>query len=336
MSGTTANTHKKNQAEPSLGAPALARDLIELRLLMPWADNLAGPSDQLRKLMMNLKSASDDRIRIQIKQTHANATHAFKTGKIDLYFGPLHSLENAPKAALYFSGLPHGGGLNAADLESWTTMTGAGLLFEELGARMGIKPLLAGHMGVQPGLWSKTPINCMADLHGKKVALTGTPKEIISAYGAHPANVPLSSLGSALENGTIDVAECGGYHIAMSLKLHDSATHVAKGVFNPSGTALTLAIAGPLWKSFSKSDQAIFSACASQSYRMALTENRALETPLGVALNRHNQVRLHTLSNDKKKTWERISDAFLANISNTDDLSKRIDASYNAFQKLAV
>jgi len=332
-----AETNPKTRAEPSLSAPALIKDILELRLSMPWSDNLAGPSDQLRKLVMNLKSATDGRIRIEIKQKHSSAATAFQADKADLYFGPLNTHENAPKAALYFTGLPHKGGLSAANLEAWTSMTGAGQPLDELGAHMDFKPLLAGHLGEQPGLWSKTPIQSMADLHGRKVALTGAPEDIMRAFGAHPVKVPMSSLQSALANGTIDVAECGSFHIAMSLKLHSSANYVAKGVFNPEGTALTLTIAKPVWETLSRPDQAIFAACAGQSYRKALTENRALETPLSVALREHNQIKLNTIATtERNQSWERICDTFLAHISSSNDLARRINASYTAFKNLAV
>ncbi len=319
-------------APQAVATPALKKDILNLRLSMPWPDTLSGPSDQLHQLISNLKSATDDRIQIKIEP--ASPEETFDIGKFDLYFGPLHALKNAPPETQYFSGLPHSAGISATNVESWIASAGGGQLLDELGSQLALKPLLAGHMGEKPGLWSHTPIQSMADLQGRNIAVTSASEGVLRAFGAHPVKIAPASLSDALSNRVIDVAECGSFHTAMSLQLHKSARYVANDVFNPSGTTIALAIAKHRWDEMNKSDQAIFRACTSQSYRMSLTDNRTLESTLAIAITRHHQMKLQTLVNDSNLSWERISDTVLAHVSSSSDLARRIDTSYMAFKNL--
>ena len=325
---------KNAKLETSSDKPQTSQNSITVATSSPFPDNLAGPSDQLHKLATSIKQLSNGRIDLAIDTAptpQSNSEWPRGAGNIDAMFMPLHWSPHAHTASLYYSGMPHVKALSATELIDWLSTSGGQTMWDSINAAQYIKPLLAGHLGETPALWSTTRIQNLTDLAGKKVASAGAPPELLRAIGATPVSLPPEHMAEALKSGKIDVAECGSLHTAMSLRIHLVANYAAKGTLTPSGTALALAFTTHAWQGLSEAEQALVTTCANENYRAAINENRALERPLEIALNDHHNVEVSSLETRDNASWQRLADTFAAHIATADDLAAAINASYSAF-----
>ena len=106
-------------------------------------------------------------------------------------------------------------------------------LWDDLGAEAGFKPLLAGHGGTSPPLWSARPLTSLADLEGGKIFAPGLGPDVARALGAEPVALePQEVDRSPFAAARSAFAEWGGALHSMAIGLHRSAVHA-------TGTAST-------------------------------------------------------------------------------------------------
>lgn len=75
-------------------------------------------------------------------------------------------------------------------------------------------------------LWTKFPINHLADVKGKKLRIFSKAQaDYLSSLGAEPVSIPLAELYTAIERGAVDGAVTGP-EWAMGVKLWDIVSHV--------------------------------------------------------------------------------------------------------------
>ena len=83
----------------------------------------------------------------------------------DLTYGGAGRHASLHPAFAFFAGLPFGQGLDAAAQHAWLAVGGGEMLWDELAAELGFKPLLAGHTGPSAGVWA-----------GARLETTGRPR----------------------------------------------------------------------------------------------------------------------------------------------------------------
>lgn len=315
-------------------APAVHAGTRDLHLAMPWPDEVSGLADSAYRLASRIEEATDRRYRIHLRAGTAGAATAFAADDADLYHASEHDNAHRDPAFSYFAGLPFSTGLAPADLEGWLTIGGGQELWDELGAEHGIKPLLAGHLGRGPRLWSNRTINAISDFKGLRVATFGPTTDVMHALGAETVALPARAVGAALAANDIDAAEFGGSMHAMAAGLAPTARIAYEIDREGAGTAISLGVNRRVWDSMSQADRTIFSACASEAYRLAIAESDAHERIILKALVDLHGVSATTLPAGIRTALAPISEAVVAMLAAATPQSQRINTSYMAYRRV--
>lgn len=316
-----------------MAAPAILAGTRDLRLVLPWADAVSGLADSAHRLARRIEETSDRRFRIHITAEADGAAAAVTSGDADLYHASEHDNIHLDPAFAYFSGLPFSAGLAPAALESWLTLGGGQELWDELAAEYGVKPLLAGHLGRGPRLWSNRAIETLGDFEGLRVTAYGPTADVMRALGAVTVSIPAREIGSALKAGDINAAEFGGSLVAMATGLAPAGRLSYELDPDGTGTAITLGISRRLWESLSQSEKVIFAACASEAYRLSVAEADAHERIILSALCSLHGVSAATAPAKIRSALPPITEAVVAMLAAASPRAERINVSYMAFRR---
>lgn len=312
-------------ADTAVAAPALASGVRELRLSTMWPDDVAGFGDSAQRLARRIERASGGRFKIIAADSDADLTHGFE-----------HARTAHHPGFAYFAGLPGHGALNALDLDAWIAVGGGQDLWDGLGAGFGVKPLLAGHTGRWPGLWSAKPVARLADLAGQGLLAQGLVRDVAAGLGAAPLDLGAAAWPEALASGEAAAAEWGGAQANMALGLAAPAKYVVGSGLAPSGSAVTLGVRRAAWDGLAPSDQLLFSACAGEEFRLTLAESRANEAVLRRVLAERHGIGFAPMPEDVAHAVSGVADAVIAHAASRDRAAARIDASYMAFRHVAM
>jgi TRAP-type mannitol/chloroaromatic compound transport system substrate-binding protein len=240
--------------------------LAGIRRLTFSADYAFGAGLGPERLARRIEVATDGRFRIETAPGHLHA---------DLTYGIASRHAAQHRGFAYFGGLPFSQGLNVSDQYTWLAVGGAEMLWNELAAELGFKPLLAGHTGVSAGIWAGARLEQVSDLKGAMLHATGLAADAVRALGATPVEITPRELKAALAAGRIRAAEWLGPLAAVSPDLQPVAQRLYEPGFHRGGTILSLDVRKPLWDGMSASDRAIFEACAAQEYHVSLADAHA-------------------------------------------------------------
>ncbi len=325
LAATTVTATADSEFE-QVTAPAVnTKPIQEFRLGISWAENVAGPADLAHRLATRIREASDGRIRLTLD--YSNAADA------EFVHASEHARAYQHPAFSYFAGLPANAGLDGTDLEAWISTGGGQDLWDRLAADFGDKPLLAGHLGPNPVLWSNREINTGTGLRGLRIAIDGPAAEVARALGADPVEVGSAQLTEALDSGKVDAIEHGATLNAMAIGLPAAARFSVTPSLTPAGTAIALRVRKAVWDKFSQADQALISACAAETYRVSLSEARLAESLLFETLQNRGGIEARTLPNDVSAAMPHLSKAIIAALSGHDNSARRINASYMIFRR---
>jgi TRAP-type mannitol/chloroaromatic compound transport system substrate-binding protein len=302
-------------------APAVLSGVRELTLS---SDRAYQPGEGADRLARRIEAATDSRYRIVIRDGDG----------ADLSYGGVWRHAGLHRAFHILAGLPFSQGLEASALQTWLAVGGGSMLWEDLAAGFGHKPLVVGHTGPSAGVWAANRLETPADLVGTRVDAEGLAGDVLRALGAAPAMLAATDLRAALADGRLQAAEWLGPLAEIAPDLQPLAQRLYQPGFNRNGMLLSLDVARPLWDRMSAADHAVFEGCAAQEYQLSLTEAaahtliaRQVETPSKWP------VRL-AWSSEFGAEFERTAAEAVEAIAAIDPASRRIHDSYRAFQRM--
>ncbi|KAB2912229.1 MAG: twin-arginine translocation signal domain-containing protein [Hyphomicrobiaceae bacterium] len=305
--------------------PAINSGIEHLMLVSAWEPDL--PGFDAARLARRIETTTAGRYRVEIRAKGATAR-----ADADLSFASAHQFADLHPAFAYFAGLPAGLGFDSAALPMWLAVGGGQLLWDELAAAAGFKPLLAGHTGVLSGLWTNRRFDEVGDWAGARMAVGGLAREVVRALGATPVEVTASDLRAALAEGRIDAAEWLGPLAAASPVLLPLAQRRYTRALNDTGTALSLGVRRSLWERMGAADQAAFEACAAEAYQQSLAESamhRFIENEIAPTTK---WPAAQALPASIAAAVRGATIAALERVAATDEASRRIHDSYQAFR----
>ena len=323
---STAATTVAGATEPEIAAPSVTGAQRTLELGMPWSDDGKGFGDSARRLARRIEALTDSRYRIEIH----DAKPAAAAG--DLTHGTAHDYAAHHPAFAYFAGLPGVHGLSAQDFATWLTVGGGQMLWDDLAAEVGVKPLLAAHSGAPPPLWSAAPLASLSDLAGRKIYAPGLGAEVARALGAEIVSIDARNVAAGMADGSIDIAEWGGLLASMAQGIPAHARYATGTGFNTAGTALALHVSLDVWNSLPSADKAALEAATLQEFHASCAEARAHDAIARKTLASRFGVVFTSFPADIAEAVKRVADATVAHVAGRDAKSKRIDASYMAFR----
>lgn len=321
-------------AGSSPAGPAVLTGPRRFGMSSNWADSVSGPADIAHRLALRIHEASGGQLQLTLKHTSpTNTSASFAESEMEFYHGCEHDRSPLHPAFAYFTGLPSNSGLAAADLETWISYSGGQELWDDLAASYGYKPLLAGHLGTAPMLWTNHPLSDRNTFRDLRIAGIGPTADLARALGANPVAIPAQQLPLALETADVDAVEFGALLNAMGAGIAQRARFGYSPGLAPSGTAVALNIRLDVWEGLSSADRTIITACASEAYRTSLSEARLSNSVLLDTLKRKHPLKLAALPEDVAAALPHLSEAVIANLAGYDAISKHINASYMGFRR---
>ena len=309
--------------------------VLRLGMAFPYAPH--GPSDTAHRLARQFETMTGGRFKIEI------AADCGPDSDADLFFGSAHAFAAHHPAFAYFAGLPGGSGLAPSTLAQWVAVGGGQMLWDDLSATLGWKPLLAGHTGGAPLLWSRTPITGLGSFAGQRIAADGLGADVVRALGAEPVALGASGGAYALADRLVDAVEHGGAVASLANGVARTASHAtgsaAEGSgpglgLNGHGMALALHVRLSVWSHLSEGDQAILAAAAAESYQADVAEGLVHERMARQVLEGSFGVRFAAWPSDTADAIDRVAEATIAHVAGTDDRAERIDRSYFGFRNM--
>ena len=308
--------------EAQTAAPAILSGARQLTLASFSSDL---PGSGVDRLARRIETATDGRYRIELASDDADA---------DLTYGSAWRHAGSHRAFAFFAGLPFSQGLDAPALQTWLAVGGGAMLWDELAAEYGFKPLVAGHTGPSAGVWAAARLEAPLDLVGTRLHVEGLAGDVLRDLGAAPATLAPENLRAALSDGRLQAAEWLGPLAAAAPDLQPLAQRLYQPGFNRDGLLLSLGVAKRVWDGMSAADRAIFEACAAQEYQLSLTDAAAhVLIASQVATPTKWPIRLAWPSS-LAEAFDRAAAEVVERIAASDAASRRIHDSYRAFRRM--
>jgi TRAP-type mannitol/chloroaromatic compound transport system substrate-binding protein len=280
-------------------------------------------------MAQRLAAAFEGRYRIRLEPANeADALH-LEDGAPDLFFGPGDASADVAPGMAYFTGLPGALGLDPRALHGWLAVGGGQMLWDDLAAGHGFKPLLAGHAG-RPGLWAGGPLTT---LDGARIGIGQSRADVAYAAGAEPIQGSAASLRDGLAEGRLAAVEWGNPLAALALGFDRAASHYCPAGLNGSGSALVLSVRRAVWDAMSAGDRAILEAIAAQGWSLSLAETLGHESLVEQLLQTRPALTVGTLPREVVARWEAAAAAFVDSLVETSLEIARIHHSYRAWRR---
>jgi len=331
--GTAATTDETAASSPAPdAAPAVHTGVRRLTLAMPWRDAAGGLADRAERICRRMELALGERFRIVPKHHAHGGLEAVMTASADLSFGlASHDLGLHPALA-YFAGLPGAGVLSGEELVAWLSVGGGQDHWDAIVAPHNVKPLMAGHLGRWPGLWSREPVRSLADLEGRRIAVESLARAVANGIGAVPVQLPADDLAAALAEGDVAAVELGGPLTSVAIGLSRAARHVTGFGINEGGLTLALNIRKSLWDGLAAQERATIEAVAAAECQLALAEARAHEKPMRSILRDGFGIQFAPMPHDASAAVDRVAEVVVAHAAGHDEIATRVDQSYHGFR----
>lgn len=311
-------------ADPAASSVA-PNPLRTMTVASPWAASHAGYADDAHRIAVRIQSALGGAVSIN--------GHPGMITPADFTIAPVCSDTALHPAFAYFGGLPGDQSLIPIELEGWLATGGGQDLWDDLAARYGFKPLLAGHTGSSPVLWSKSPITAPEDLAGLKVVARGLDRDVIRALGAIPVTGDEKAIEAAL-------AAPDTFAVIWGSLVHASAAGIPArfpfglaGALGKSGGALAVKVDLSVWETLSPVEQAAITAAMSAEFRAGLSDTEGTRAAVGQAIAGRDRAVIANPSPEFISAVSRIAAALVAHTAAHDSVASRIDRSYSAYRR---
>jgi TRAP-type mannitol/chloroaromatic compound transport system substrate-binding protein len=222
----------------SFPKPAIARGALRWTMVTSWPRNLPGPGTTAQTLAERITALSRGRLEIRVSAAGelVPATGVFDAvseGTIELYHSVSAYWGSKSRAIPLFCSQPMG--LLALEQAGWIRHGGGQKLYDEMYARFGLKPFLAGNSGPQWFGWFRKEIGSPDDLRGMRFRTAGLNGEVLTRLGASVQFMGGPDLFQALRSGVIDAGEYVAPWTDIALGLHQVAPYYYwPGVGEPS------------------------------------------------------------------------------------------------------
>jgi TRAP-type mannitol/chloroaromatic compound transport system substrate-binding protein len=324
--GEAAATHE------ALPSPALGNGAKHLRLSAAWAADVPVFGTAAVQIAQRVIAALGDRYRIEVTAGDEAAPLQLHEGAADLHFGPGDALIAQEPGMAYFAGMPGSLGLGAIEHQSWLLGGGGQMLWDDLAANAGLKPLLAGHTG-SPGLWSSARLAGAADFAGATVAVSRSGRVPAELLGAKPVHWGGETVRDGLVRGSVLAAAWGNPLASLALGFDGSASHFYPTGLDPAGSAVVLSIRRPLWEAMSAGDRAVLEAVAAEAWSLSLAESRGHERIVTQVLEQRPSLAVGRLPSALRSAWDAAAQGYAHELAASSQQITRIHDSYMAWRR---
>ena len=333
--GVTACAQESADCENGAGQSS---ERFEWSCVTSWPPKYPGMGMGVENLAERIEAASAGRLKIKV-YGGGELVPAFEVfdavsrGTVEMGHDASYYHKGKVEAAQYFTSIPFG--LNYLELNGWLFYGGGLELWRELYDPFNLYPIPCGNTGVQMGGWFNKEINSVDDLKGLKMRIPGLGGEVLRRAGGTPVTMPGSEIFTSLQTGAIDATEWVGAYNDVAFGLHKGARYYYYPGWHEPGPGLETIINIEAWNSLPPDLQAIVeTAC------QAITTDMVAEYTHGNALalkqlSQDPNVELRQFPKEVLDLLEGITREVVAEMSEGDELTKRIEDSYYAFLEVS-
>lgn len=320
-------------AAAPLATPALAKGLVEWKMVTSWPKNLPGPGLSAERLAQSIGRLTDNRLTVKVFAAGElvpalEAFDAVAGGTAEMAHTAAIYWQGKMPAAPLFTTAPFG--LTPLEHMIWIDQAGGQSLWEKLYEPFGVRPFMAGNTGFSMAGWYRREVNDLDDLKGLKIRIVGLGGEIFRRLGATPVSLPTGEVMPALQAGVVDAAEVlAPYSDAAFGYQKVTKLYYGPGFNKPNGTGEAIVATKALEALPADLRQIVGAACRMEhSNALTLAEwnnASALET-----LTSAQGVQVKAMPASVLSAAAKHAEDILSEIAAKDGLSKDIVDSYRA------
>ncbi len=327
--GTTA------AAPVALATPLYAQGVRQLRMVTSWPSALAILDGSARRSAQNITELSEGRLQVEVFSAGElvgpfDVHDAVVDGRAELYHSADYYFQGKHRAFNFFTSVPLG--LLMTEMHGWLAFGGGQELWDELGARFGVRTIACGGTGVQMGGWFNEPIRSVDDFSDLTMRIPGLGGAVLRELGAETVTTPAGAIVDALFDGEINALEWVGPNDDLAFGFPKLlATYIFPG-FQEPGTVSGLGIGLELWNQLDPRDRTVIETAAEMENSLACSQYYAGN---GHALSQM----LMEFGTQPTKLPEEVFDRLAevayrvrASVAEDDDLGRRINESFLAYQ----
>lgn len=316
-----------------LAAPALAKGLVEWKMVTAWPKNLPGPGLSAERLAASIGRLSDGRLTVKVFAA-GELVPALET--FDAVSGG--TAEMAHTAAIYWQGkMPAAPlfttapfGLTPLEHMIWVENAGGQALWEKLYRPFGVQPWMGGNTGFSMAGWYRREVKGLDDVKGLKIRIVGLGGEVFRRLGATPVAMPTGEVLPALQSGVVDAAEvlapysdaAFGYHKVTKL-------YYGPGFNKPNGTGEAI-VAIKALEALAPDLREIVAAACRLEHANALTLAEWNNAQSLEALKTTHGVQVKAMPEDVLRAAAGHAEAIVGEIAARDALSREVVDSWRA------
>ncbi|MEQ9609622.1 MAG: TRAP transporter substrate-binding protein [Kiloniellaceae bacterium] len=321
-------------AAGTLAAPAIAQERIEWNMVTPWPKGAPGVGVNAQRFADRVNAMSGGRLVIKLFAAGElvppfECFDAVQGGTADLLHGTPYYWVGKSKAFNYFTTIPFG--LNAIELPAWLSYGGGQELWEEAYADFGLQPFYAGSSCTQAGGWFTREINTWEDLQGLKIRMAGLGGEMMRRAGSSVVLLPPGEILPAMQSGAIDAAEWIGPWNDIAFGLQKVAKYYYVPAFHEPGPGLEVSVNKARFDALPADLQAIVRFAAAAVAQDTTTDFTFHNIQAFGPLVADYGVELRSFSDEIIARLGKIAMTVIEEIGETDDLTRKIHASFMDF-----
>lgn len=325
-------------AVSTLAAPAVAQQRFEWNMVMPWPKGAPGVGVNAERFVARVNEMSAGRLVIKLFAAGElvppfESFDAVQSGTADLLHGTPYYWAGKSKAFNFFTTVPFG--LSAVELPAWLTYGGGQELWEEAYGDFGVQPFFAGSSCVQAGGWFKSEIKTWEDLQGLKIRMAGLGGEVMRRAGSVVVLLPPGEILPAMQSGAVDAAEWIGPWNDIAFGLQKVAKFYYVPAFHEPGPAVEISVNKAKFQALPADLQAIVRYAAAATAQDTTTDFTYHNIQAFGSLVTEYDVQLRAFSDEIIARLGKITMEVIAEIGATDDLTRKIHASYTDFAEKA-
>lgn len=334
--GATACSQQPADCGP---ADTPSRETFEWNLVTSWPPGLPGLGVGVEHLAERIEKATNGRLKIKVFAggelvPALEVLGAVSLGTVQMGHDSAYYHRGKVPAAQYFTTIPFGQTVH--EINAWIYYGGGLELWRELYEPFNVIPFPAGNTGVQMAGWFNKEINSVDDLKGLKMRIPGMGGEVMQRAGATQITVPASEIFTALQTGAIDAAEWVGPYNDLSLGLHKAARYYYYPGWHETSPMLQCTINLDAWNSLPGDIQEIVANVC-----QAINTDIMAEYTWGNAvaleqMKKDPNIEIRRLPDDVLALLQRLSREAIEELSAKDEWGARIQASFDAFQKISM
>ena len=334
--GATACSQQQADCGPDASP---SQESFEWNLVTSWPPGLPGLGTGVEHLAERIEKATNGRLKIKVFAggelvPALEVLDAVSRGTVQMGHDSAYYHRGKVPAAQYFTTIPFGQTVH--EINAWMYYGGGLELWRELYEPFNVIPFPAGNTGVQMAGWFNKEINSVDDLKGLKMRIPGMGGEVMQRAGATQVTVPASEIFTSLQTGAIDAAEWVGPYNDLSLGLHKAARYYYYPGWHESSPMLQCTINLDAWNSLPGDIQEIVANVC-----QAINTDIMAEYTWGNAvaleqMKKDPNIEIRRLPDDVLTLLQRLSREAIEELSANDEWGARIQASFDAFQRISV